>query len=267
MSGKAWDDMMERLAAVERCCQRTPAEYAANYDAPARREDERLARGLQRSGDIHLCFPLGSFTSNRPEMARVQFTWSTSYATGGEPVNGVTDLVHGFVTVEAAPVAGMTFDYDIGGGRLKAYITAGTEVAAGTNLQAAIGTIWLTVIGAQRTTFPVYRAADGDSIRGAWIEAEDSLTASSTSYWTLVLRARAPASGLSSAEEFGRDIGDTITTSTLSLVARQPVAMYDDGAGFALSADTDVVLNVTPTGNPPRLDGAMLVIRLLRSVT
>lgn len=262
MSGKSWDDLLARVSKLEAGQESARTGWHENYDAPARRHDEILTDTVRRLATEQLTVPLGSLTLNRPEIARVAFEWSASYATGGQDVGVVSAMVHSFQTVEATPKAGYTFQYVPGTNKLKAFTTAGTEVAAATDLQAAIGPMTLSVFGAVRTTFPFYRARGDEIVSSVTLVASDDLAASATSYWTILVRRRA------SGQEYGQDVGDTVTTADLDLVANEAVTLYDTPQGTRLNAGDDLLLLASATGSiPPRLDGIFLVVQMFRKVT
>lgn len=259
---KSWDDLVDRVSKLEAGQESAKTGWHENYDAPARRHDEILTDMVRRLATEQLTIPLGSLTLNRPELARAAFEWSSSYATGGEDVGVVTGMVHDFQTVEATPQAGYTFQYVPGTNKLKAFTTAGTEVVATTNLQAAIGPMTLSVFGAVRTTFPVYRARGDEIVSSVSLVTSDDLAASATSYWTILVRRRA------SGQEYGSDLGETVTTEDLDLVANEAVSLYDTPQGTRLNAGDDLLLLASATGsNPPRLDGLFLVVQMFRKVT
>jgi len=256
------DKVLARLDALEKGLSVLDEKAQFGYPAPARKRDEQL-EGFVRRGSIQTyAFPLGCLTADRPEVARKTMAWSTSYTTGGEDVGAVTGMVPGFSTVEVSPLAGYTFQYVSGTNKLKAFTTAGTEVAAATNLQAAIGDTPMNVIGAQSGVFPLYTARDGDTILSVQIESETTLSASATNYWTLVTRRR--LQGL----EYGVDVGDTLDTSTVGLEARTPLVLYLSETGTRLSAGEQIVCYVSGSGSlRASLSGVTLIVTVKRQVT
>lgn len=64
------------------------------------------------------------------------YTFSSSYTTGGEVLDlaAAFGAVRGIVAVRVPPAGGYTFEYVAATKKLKAYTTAGAEVAAATNL-------------------------------------------------------------------------------------------------------------------------------------
>lgn len=265
MSGKSWDDLVRQVQANTAGVERVGRDFTESYDAPARREDGLIRQSVDRLASFNVTIPLGALTALRPEIARVPFTFSASYATGGEDVGSVAAMVHDFQTVEATPQAGYTFQYVSGTNKLKAFSAAATEVVATTNLQVAIGDMTLSVIGAIRSSFPVYRANGDEIVSSVTLVASDDLTASPTNYWTFRVRRRA------NGQEYGQDLNPnspTTSTADLDLVANEAVTLYDDAQGYRLGAGDDLLLLASATGSyPPRLDGLFLVVTMFRKVT
>jgi len=254
--------LMARVEALEQALPALEAQIEENYNGPCRRRDDQIEDAVSRASLVKIVFPLGCITSQRPEIARRTHQWSSSYTTGGEDVGAVSAMVPGFSTVEASPLAGYTFQYIPGTNKLMAFTTAGTEVAAATNLQTAIGDTPVNVVGVQSGKWPCYRAKAGDTIVQIEIESETTLDASATNYWEFVVRRR--AQGL----EYGVDVGDTLSTASFGLTARTPFTLYEDEIGTRLAADEEIVVYGSGSGSVRgSLDGVTVTVTIQRKVT
>lgn len=80
------------------------------------------------------------------------FTFSTTYATGGEAFDpAVTFAPHvrgSILAVEIPPKGGWTFEWDSAAKKIKAYVSGGTEVSAAANLSVTPGPLTVKVLSA-----------------------------------------------------------------------------------------------------------------------
>ena len=254
---KPFDLLRERVSRIEA----DRARDGMRYLAPSRRQDERISRAATRAGRETVTIRLPGLTARPTVQTVTSHSWSTSYATGGEAI-AVSALVPDLLAVSALPAAGYTFAYDSGSGKLKAYSAAGTEVAATTNLQAAVGTTTLVVIGRAPTVLDGWTADDAVSLVSASVRFGETVTRSSTNYWTIHAAIRAVG------EEFGRKIGNRINTDSRGVTGGAENVLFDAPGGESVAAGSTVVLSATAaTAATACLGDAVLTLVIQRKVT
>lgn len=105
----------------------------------------------------------------------------------------------------------------------------------------------------------VYRAEGRERIFQIALEAGESFTASATDYHTFTLRL------VRDGQDYGEDIADPYSLSDRSLVANEPVTLYDDPVGLAMSDGERIALYVDKTGSPASLERVTLWLNRQRN--
>ena len=227
--------------------------------ATARRKDGVLRRQIERLGLFRVTVPLRSLLGGAVEPAYTTFSWSSSYTTGGESAD-IEDMVPTFAGALPLPKGGYTFFYDSAANKILAYTTAGAEVAATTDLAAAIGTIGVVVYGTRDTTRPLYVAQGDEVLHRVFLTAEADLD-NAANYWTFDVRRRADG------DDFGEELA-TRTTENHGLEARDHLLLYENTAGLSLAkGDTLLLLASTASAEDDPVHEAMVTFEFQRKVT
>lgn len=255
---RAWDQMMERVGALEDVATRpTPA-----YDPTARRNDTRLERAIQRAGEQIVTYRFPGVTARTGVTSYTTHAWGSSYATSGETPSPLPEsLVPGFLCAVCLPRNGYTFQYDASADKILAYTTAGTEVVATTNLQTAVGTTDIIVHGRGETLLDAYYVREDVQLVAASFRVSEAVAKSATNYWTLELRARADG------ESYGRPIGRRVVTDVRGLAENVEIPLYDTVAPTVVAAGDRVVLSASAaTASASPLGDVVLTLVLQRGV-
>ena len=185
-----------------------------------------------------------------------------TYTTGGVTIAGLATAFN-VVMAPWTDGAGTVYNFLWDGGTMLVTDWAGTEIANGTDLSAISAHPYIAVMGQEPATGEIRLSMSGRLTRIEF-EVAESFAASATNYWTLT--ARVLRADPLSPQTVG-ELVDSYTTSNRSLVAREPVEVYDSGQGIEVKEDDRLILTAAATGNPGPLVGACAWARIVRKVT
>lgn len=211
-----------------------------------------------------------------PSTATASHSWSVSYTSGGETIGDLSGLVTGFVGAFPQTVNGYTFTYDSGSQKLQAFTTAGTEVVATTNLQAAVGTTKVHVVGTTTSTtissIPLlatpskiiaYTAVGSERLAAASFVVSGTPGQHATNYWNVALYVLAPPP----LGVYGEIVGTT-TSASRGLTSGQTYSLYASDAGLPLIEGSQLFLLVWAQNTSATAIGDVtLTLEIVRKVT
>jgi len=234
---ESWKNLTARLDRLEReMDDRTRENY---YPAASRRADQDLERRLERGSRKSVNTRLGDLSASVDAVVKTTFAWDTSYATGGEDATAGS-LLDTVTSVLPMPKNGYTFQWNSGTDKYLAFTTAGTEVVATTDMDAAVGTIDVTVFGTSLVTYQdlvLYTSPGGEALLSIAVVVAADLDAHATNYWTFTAKRRKPG------QEFGERLVER-TTAIVGFKARKPVTLYANRTGLELGAGDSIILGV-----------------------
>lgn len=231
------------------------------YPSPSRRVDGSLERKVERAASDTVSIRLPGITARQTVATVATHSWSTSYATGGESVS-LSGLVPSRQAIVPVPANGYTFTYDTGSNKLKAFTTAGTEVVATTNLQTAVGTTTILVLGTPDAVTDLWTPPGGAVLVGAKVRFTQSVTRDGTNYWSIHLAIRADG------ETFGRKIGRRLETNVRGITSGVENELLAYPESEVVASGSSVVLSATAaTGATACLGDAVVTLVFQRKVT
>lgn len=217
------------------------------YGTPARRKDEELLEKIRGVGRFRVTQRLGSLSRYTPVQALVTHVWSASYSPGGESLpSGYSSAAPNFIDAFAPPRAGYTFQRVAD--KLVAFTTAGTEVVATTNLEAAIGATPVFVYGQRDGDAGLYVSRGDESLVKVTIRSFDDVLPSTTAYWTVQAAIRRARRGAVPADTLGENVGNALDTQTNGFGAGLDFTLYDVRGGTPLAAGDEPLLRVSAGG-------------------
>lgn len=94
----------------------------------------------------------------------------------------------------------------------------------------------------------IHRAKGAEKVFRIDLEAGQAFTASATDYHTFTLRL------VRSDQDYGERIADAYSLAARSLVANEPITLYDNAVGLAMSDGERIALYIDETGSPDALE-------------
>lgn len=96
----------------------------------------------------------------------------------------------------------------------------------------------------------LHRSSGDEKLLVALLVVGADYTADGSNYWTFTIR-HVKASGVDGEQQaYGEQVGDVYTLATRSLVANEPVTIYDEVGGVLLRDGDELRATMESTGSP-----------------
>lgn len=232
--------------------------------ARAGRDVRSLANSVRYSGRVRVSVLLGALTARSCPTTVYTHTWSVTYPVAGESTSDLETLVPGFLGAFPQAFPPYVFRWNAAVDKLVAWdMTTGAEVAATTDLSAAVGTTPILVVGTAQTIRGGYVARGDEVLVRASVVVEETVAKDATNPWTIEARRR------SGKDEYGTRLGTALSNANRSFAARQEEVLYEAvGVGTRLAERDHVVLYASPASQSSLdLGQTTLVLDFQRKVT
>ncbi len=252
----------EALRARVRKLEETPAAGPNAYTAISHNRDRRGRESQVALARFTATVRFPGVTARSPVTTYTGHAWSTSYATGGESIAPtLQSRVPGFLSAIPSSVNGYTFSYDSGTNKLKAFTGAATEVAGGTNLQTAVGTTPILVVGRGETLLSGYTAGGRERLVGLTMFCSSSVTRNGSAYWTFEARV------WKQGQTYGTGFGQIVTTDLRGITGNEGVPILGEPDVVDLETGDRVVLSASSSSDgSPAVGDVTLVMTFQREV-
>lgn len=183
-------------------------------------------------------------------------TLPNSYAAGGFDI--APDVPGTVIDVMMSPAASggsiYTFEYDSGTDKVLVY-DDGTEVTATTDL-TSLGAQRYLAVASEDAERCLFHALDERLLESVTVSVSGDVTADSSNYWSI---------GLQRVDDRNVEIA-ALSTSSLTLSAKEQVTLYEPDGGLSLNPGDDLRLKIASTGQPTALVDLAVLLQFRRRV-
>lgn len=241
----------------------------STFPGRAQVADRRLARTIDRLAETweRLDFSVPVATGQRV-VVYGSYTFTT-YTTGGAAMIGLetADFVSMMPWTDGLGSI-LFFKWDSVAHEMVITDWAGTELANGTDISDIVSHPYSAALdgsgGAAMTPQAAFRMIGAGRVLALELETSEDFAASATRYWTITARVRRAVA--LRPQDDGELVG-SYSTQTRSLVAGEPVTLYESEEGLDVDDDDRLVLTAVATSTPNAMLGATAWAKIQRRVS